>query len=160
MRIRRSRKKIRRNFNHTKYVPRTKFGKVTWVFNSQDDDYWPSIPHGHSIDYKEPLKMDTFTGDIYNKNTKQKVGRVKEKELRMLLRDRKFRDMEQKANLYYEDKFPDIYKRLGYPKPRSNDRISYVASRSLLVKNIHGANKNDSLLIAVLSIEPDSKMHG
>ena len=53
----------------------------TWRFNLNDNDPFPSKPHGH--DYENGDKLNVFTGEIYNKN-KQRIGKLSIKQLKHL----------------------------------------------------------------------------
>jgi hypothetical protein len=50
-----------------------------WKFNKNDADPWPSVLHGHHSE--RPLKLDAISGDIFNIHTRQRVQRMKPKEL-------------------------------------------------------------------------------
>lgn len=51
-----------------------------WRFYKNDVDNWPSKLHGH--DYDKKLKLDAFTGDIYNVNSRKKVSKLNKKSLK------------------------------------------------------------------------------
>lgn len=34
------------------YKPNYEMHRQKWVFHNYDDDFWPSVPHGHSMDNK------------------------------------------------------------------------------------------------------------
>lgn len=50
-----------------------------WCFHKTDTDHWPSTLHGH--DYEKNLKVDAYTGDIYDIATRQRCKKLKTKEL-------------------------------------------------------------------------------
>lgn len=50
-----------------------------WRFHLNDADPWPSIVHGH--DYDRRLKIDAFTGKIYDTSTKNHCATLKKKKL-------------------------------------------------------------------------------
>lgn len=50
-----------------------------WRFHLSDADPWPSIVHGH--DYDRGLKLDAFTGKIYDVGTKAHCETLKKKKL-------------------------------------------------------------------------------
>lgn len=54
-----------------------------WRFHLNDADPWPSIVHGH--DYDRGLKLDAFTGYIYDINTKQHCETLKKKKLSFIV---------------------------------------------------------------------------
>lgn len=57
-------------------------GKI-WTFHKNDEDPWPSIPHGHC----GVEKLNPFTGKIYDVRTRECIGRVKKQALRKLQKD-------------------------------------------------------------------------
>jgi len=52
-----------------------------WKFNLNDEDTFPSQPHGH--DYGNGDKLNVFTGEIYNKN-RDLIDKLKGKQLKFL----------------------------------------------------------------------------
>lgn len=48
-----------------------------WVFNKTDKDPWPSYPHGHF----ETSKLNPFTGEVFDVNTKKLIYKLKPKVL-------------------------------------------------------------------------------
>ena len=53
-------------------------GKI-WVIHQNDDDNMFGLRHAHDYDEKRVLNLET--GEIFDKITKQKVRKIKEKEL-------------------------------------------------------------------------------
>lgn len=74
-----------------------------WEFHQADDDFFPSIPHGHEHGRKQP-KLDVYLGWVYRKD--EKVRRVDRTSIIRLWNDRDFRDFARIAINYYLDQFP------------------------------------------------------
>ena len=50
-----------------------------WRFHKNDADHWPSKLHGHSLEGRKVI--DGITGNIFDKSTRKKTGRLKKKAL-------------------------------------------------------------------------------
>jgi hypothetical protein len=50
-----------------------------WKFHKNDADPWPSVLHGHHSE--RPLKLDALSGNIFNIHTRERVQKMKHKEL-------------------------------------------------------------------------------
>lgn len=86
--------------SYTKYRPKIRIRRILWEFHASDDDPFPSIPHGHSIDPVVNLKLDPFTGNIYDVKRK-KVAVADKKELDKLHKDSKFIELIAKSSEYH-----------------------------------------------------------
>ncbi len=64
-----------------------KHDNYQWRFHLNDADPWPSIVHGH--DYDRRLKLDAFTGKIYDTGTKQHCETLKKKKLAFIIAELK-----------------------------------------------------------------------
>lgn len=73
-------------------------GAEKWEFHPFDDDYFPSIPHGHYLGKKYP-KLDPYLGFIYDKNHTQ--SKMDKKIICALWNNDDFRDMVRKSISYY-----------------------------------------------------------
>lgn len=91
-----------------------------WEFHQADDDWFPSIPHGHEHGRKQP-KLDVYLGWIYKKD--EKIRRVDRASIVRLWNDRNFRDFARIAIKYYLDHFP------GYTGWRVADPLILPAIR-------------------------------
>ncbi|PZP56506.1 MAG: hypothetical protein DI586_03405 [Micavibrio aeruginosavorus] len=60
-----------------------KRGNHKWRFHLNDADPWPSIVHGH--DYERNLKLDAFTGYIYDISTRNHCETLKKKKLNFIV---------------------------------------------------------------------------
>jgi hypothetical protein len=60
--------------------------RARWIFHKNDPDPWPSRLHGHHTSL--PLKLDAITGNIFSIHTRQRIERVKRKELRSFSPDK------------------------------------------------------------------------
>lgn len=74
-----------------------------WEFHQADDDFFPSIPHGHYRGRKQP-KLDVYLGWIYTR-TKQ-IDRMDRHLIVSLWNDRSFRSFARIAIKYYLDTYP------------------------------------------------------
>ena len=74
-----------------------------WEFHQADDDFFPSIPHGHEHGRKQP-KLDVYLGWVYKKD--EKMRRVDRTTIIGLWNNRDFRDFARIAINYYLDRFP------------------------------------------------------
>lgn len=72
------------------------------MFAIGDDDFWPSVPHGHSNDKKYVLRI--WSGEIFEKRTKKLRYLADEIEMQKLKQDEKFREFVVKAREAYEDR--------------------------------------------------------
>ena len=74
---------------------------------SDSDPYNPSCPHLHSVG--GPYKMDVYTGQIYNTQTKKIIEgyHIREKDLKKLWNDKKFVAFALAMRKLYSDKFPN-----------------------------------------------------
>ena len=59
-----------------------KRGGYVWRFHKEDRDDWPSKLHGH--DYEKGLKIDAITGDIYDVRTRQRLKKLKPRDLEVI----------------------------------------------------------------------------
>lgn len=73
-------------------------GLTVWQFNKHDDDFFPSVPHGHWQGKKYP-KLDAYLGWIYRGSTQ--IGREPRKNIIALWNDNKFREFAASAIDYY-----------------------------------------------------------
>jgi len=84
------------------YCTPYKLKSMKWTFHPYDDDFFPSVPHGHSGKYK----LDILTGDVIDTVTKIIIGKINQKEMRRLYSDQRFKNIVRKATKYYRSKFP------------------------------------------------------
>jgi hypothetical protein len=82
--------------------PRVKVRDMLWEFHLADDDFWPSIPHGHSLEGPYKLCLDTY--NVYDIRTRKIYGRSKEKEIKKLFEDEKFCQFVVDAKRIYEER--------------------------------------------------------
>ena len=86
----------------------------SWEFHQADDDYFPSVPHGHEHGRKQP-KLDVYLGWVYNKA--KQVHRIERSAIVDLWNDRDFRDFARIAIDYYLTSFPSYSGwRVGDPR--------------------------------------------
>jgi hypothetical protein len=75
-----------------------------WTFHLADDDFFPSIPHGHWKARPQP-KLDAYLGWVYDRAVQQK--RVKREDIVALWNEDKFRVFARQAIDYYLTHYPD-----------------------------------------------------
>lgn len=73
-------------------------GLTSWQFNKHDDDFFPSVPHGHWHGQKNP-KLDAYLGWKYRGS--MQIGREPRKNIIALWNDKKFREFAAAAIDYY-----------------------------------------------------------
>lgn len=135
---------------NNRYKPRKKYANILWFFNPQDNDFWPSIPHGHSGDAKYPFKLDIFSGKVFDKmNTI--VATVRMKELVELHNDPGFIEVDKKADQYYRENFPEVYNRLGYPKDKYLGRKT--KQKLIYRKQIRNMMKSTGVFKMIIPVE-------
>ena len=79
-------------------------GLQNWHFHQYDDDYFPSIPHGHWEGRKYP-KLDSYLGWVYEGS--RQIKRERRSLILMLWNDEKFRIFAKTAIEYYLVHHPD-----------------------------------------------------
>ena len=87
----------------TLYKPRYKILDMTWEFHKGDEDFFPSVPHGHSDKYK----LNTVNGEVYDIKAKIIVGKIKDEEFKKLKKDRKFIEYAKEQIEWYRKQYPD-----------------------------------------------------
>ena len=80
------------------FLAGTHTGLSNWEFHQYDDDYFPSIPHGHWNNRNQP-KLDPYQGWVYQGSKQQR--REPKKNIIALWNDRQFREFTQVAIDYY-----------------------------------------------------------
>ena len=53
--------------------------RATWIFHKNDVDPWPSHLHAHHSE--RPIKLDAITGNVFHIHTRQRIGRIRPKDL-------------------------------------------------------------------------------
>ena len=112
--------------SHDMYRPRYTIYDLKWDFHECDDDFFPSVPHGHSGEYK----LDIVDGIVYDRNN-ENIGNITKKELKKIQNDQKFIQFAREAKKWYQSKYPerDIKTPNWIDKPASKAslfRYSYV----------------------------------
>ncbi len=85
------------NIGPKAYKPQYQLKRMNWEFHAYDNDFSPSVPHGHSGRYK--LNVDT--GAIIDSTTGLIVGFLRKKEMKRLLNDESFKRLAISAREYY-----------------------------------------------------------
>ena len=88
----------------TMYKPSSKLYNLMWELHKYDDDFFPSVPHGHIGKYK----LDVMNGNVYQASTKQLVGHATKKELRILQTNGKFQEFALAHIQWYMQKYPQV----------------------------------------------------
>lgn len=86
-----------------------------WKFNPFDDDWFPSVPHGHKHPGRPTDKLDPYLGWLYDKS--KQLGRLKRKDIISLWNDERFRKIASRAIDYYLNEHRH-YRGWRVPNPR------------------------------------------
>ena len=99
-------------------------GLGEWVFHPFDDDFFPSIPHGH-LRKKRWGKLDAYLGWVYEDPSKrsQQSHRIKRKSIISLWNDDAFRDIASDAINYHLNKFPKFQWRVANPRKLPRKKV-------------------------------------
>ena len=65
-----------------RFRPKVSIKKMYWEFHKGDEDYNPSVPHGHALDGK--YKLELWSGKIYEIATGEVYAVAKAKDMRKL----------------------------------------------------------------------------
>ncbi|RAS91804.1 hypothetical protein A3863_04820 [Priestia endophytica] len=84
------------------YRPKYQLRRMKWTFHAYDDDPFPSIPHGHSLDGNVAYKLEVYDGDIYSDGVVH--CRLRKSDYERLWNDEKFKELVEKAKKYHADK--------------------------------------------------------
>jgi hypothetical protein len=77
-----------------------------WRFHQSDDDFFPSIPHGH-LKTADHIKLDAYLGYTYDtKKNNVRLARETKTFIATLWNNEKFRVFALRAIDYYLDRFP------------------------------------------------------
>lgn len=87
-------------------------GLSQWFFRQADPDFFPSIPHGHSLSGRRE-KLDAYRGWIYRED--KQSGREPRWKIIALWNDEKFRGFASTAIGYYLSEFPHYGWRVPNP---------------------------------------------
>jgi hypothetical protein len=80
------------------FFPGTSTGLSAWKFHQYDDDFFPSVPHGHCNGRSKP-KLDPYQGWVYHGS--EQVRREPKKNIVALWNDPQFREFAKIAIDYY-----------------------------------------------------------
>ena len=95
------------------FCPTPNIGMPHWTFHKCDDDFFPSIPHGHLQGKSQP-KLDSYNGRVYQKENE--IRQESRDKIIRLWNDEKFREFATQSIQYYLDKHP-TYKGWRVEKP-------------------------------------------
>lgn len=70
------------------YTSKININNNMWIMHKADSDPFPSVPHMHAKNM--PLKLDIYTGIIYDSRNNQKIQAANKKDLKKLWSDKKF----------------------------------------------------------------------
>lgn len=73
---------IRKRNEYTMLRPNVPVKKMYWEFHKGDNDNFPSVPHGHSLDGK--YKLEIWSGKIYNIQSGKSEFIAKKKDMKAL----------------------------------------------------------------------------
>ncbi|RYF86207.1 MAG: hypothetical protein EON98_04365 [Chitinophagaceae bacterium] len=105
--------------NALEYITQRPGKYSKWAIRAGDPDYFPSIPHGHSVK-NDKIKLDCYLGYIYNVADNAKKRNVIDREHRTyiidLWNDDSFRTVAMRAIDWYMDTFPLYNWRVSKPR--------------------------------------------
>lgn len=112
------------------YKPPFKIYDLTWEFHKGDVDFFPSVPHGHSGKYK----LDVVNGDVYEKDKKQPIGKIKEKEFDKLKKDKRFIEFAKEVIKWYKKEYPERnIKTPDWVTDKANNSVTTSGFRAYLL---------------------------
>jgi hypothetical protein len=77
-----------------------------WVFHQYDDDFFPSVPHGH-LQSKSGVKLDAYRGYTYDtRQGNASLTRERRDFIVGLWKDPKFRVLARRALDYFTERYP------------------------------------------------------
>jgi hypothetical protein len=94
-----------------------------WVFTRQDEDPYPSTPHGHLRNPNRTWpKLNPYVGRVFARKHQENVKlRLTKKQMIALWSDQRFRDFCRSHVLWYTERFPQhtfsVTHHLRFPKP-------------------------------------------
>lgn len=88
------------------YKSKININNKKWELHIADKDPFPSIPHMHALN--APLKLNIYTGEIYDTRTKKIITTAKKKELKELWEDEKFKQAVIEARRVYLGEHPKV----------------------------------------------------
>ena len=144
--------KIKTKYKTYNYRPKIPIKNINWEFRKGDDDYRPSVPHGHSLEGKKAdgkYKLELWTGNIYEESTGKLYGVAKKKDMVLLYKDIEFKKFVDECRKIYQQKNP----KFKLPPLKNNGMIrmnTYMNKR--LVRSI-GSNQNRDTHRFVISLE-------
>ena len=104
--------------------PKLPIKNMYWEFHKNDDDYWPSVPHGHSLDGN--YKLEIWSGNIYNLHTGKLAYKAKQKEMNKLQQYEDFQDFVSICREEYAKRNPSItIPELKIKRRRSSHRVEH-----------------------------------
>ena len=87
------------------YTSKICIKNLKWEMHKTDKDPFPSVPHMHATSV--PLKLNIYTGEIYDSTNHKLVSTAKKKELKKLWLDEKFKSAVQDARETYRADNPN-----------------------------------------------------
>ena len=96
--------KISKLPSYTMYRLKEKLYNCVWTFHKYDEDFMPSVPHGHSGGYK----LDVYDGAVYSGASSKAVGYATKKELKRLQNNKDFRRFALEHIAWYKETFPSV----------------------------------------------------
>ncbi len=86
------------------YKSKININNKKWELHIADKDPFPSVPHMHAIN--APLKLNIYTGEIYDIRNKSLIDTASRKDLKKLWSDQKFIDAVKNARQVYKNANP------------------------------------------------------
>lgn len=86
------------------YKSKININNQKWELHITDKDPFPSVPHMHALN--APLKLNIYTGEIYDSRNKKLIEVANKKDLKKLWEDKKFIDAVKNARHIYKENNP------------------------------------------------------
>ncbi len=86
------------------YTSKININNNKWRINKADADPFPSVPHMHALN--APLKLNIYTGQIYDTRNKKLVDVASKKDLKKLWSDKEFVEAVKNARQIYKNNNP------------------------------------------------------
>ena len=99
-------RRVSPHWRTTLLAPKLKVKGMLWEFHKGDDDFSPSVPHGHSQDGK--FKLQLWTGNIFNVSTGKLEYRAKRKDMTALYNHPGFLEFVKECRTDYASRHPSV----------------------------------------------------
>ena len=92
----------------TLYRPSYTIRSMKFKFRIDDDDNWPSVPHGHASKDGDNFVIELWTGNIYRKENRHFWKKAKQQEIDNLRTDEKLSAFVTACRNAYKKRHPEM----------------------------------------------------